>query len=102
MEKLKISDFRDNPAAQMMIFTFPKETLFLTNYKNILKEIGLEIKSERNPFYKTNLEEGISFGCNKNFDVEIIYLSGIIVLIVRYMDIEAKKLFLRILYKYAE
>ncbi len=85
----------------MILVTFDKSELFLENYKGILKEIGMEIKSERNPFYKENLDEGISFGSNQKFDVEIIYLSTFIALVVRYRDEESKNEFMRVLYKYA-
>jgi len=102
IEKLKIVNFKEQLENSMIFVSFDKNELFLKRYKDILREMGMEIKSERNPLYKDNLEDGINFSCYKSFDLEIIYLPNFIAWVVRYKDNEAKNLFMRSLYKYAE
>ena len=100
--KLKIKNFRDVSQNKMILVTFDSDKLFLKNYKNILKEIGLEIKSDKNPLHRNDLSEGLDFSSVGKFDVEIIYFANFIAFVVRYSNDDAKNLFMRSLYRYAE
>lgn len=85
-----------------VIITFEKDRSFLDNYQKILNDIGFDVNSPKLPPIKTDLEEGLDTYFAKNYDIEIIYFSSFIAMVIRYNALEDKVKFMGSLLKYAE